>query len=98
MQTGAILGAAAGAGARAATRSLTNRAEGSAVDAMGQRLFATDPFEQMRLLQRLEQVRRDELLAQLRRAQTYPAGVGAFAGQRSGSEVQPSQPRGLLAQ
>jgi hypothetical protein len=98
LQTGAILGAAAGAGARAATRSLTNRAEGSAVDAMGQRLFATDPFEQMRMLQRLEQVRRDELLAQLRRAQTYPAGVGAFAGQQSGGAVQPQQPRGLLAQ
>lgn len=93
-QTGAMLGAAVGAGARG----LTGRAQSSAADAMGQRLFATDPFEQMRMLQRLEQVRRDELLAQLRRAQTYPAGVGAFAGQQSGGAVQPQQPRGLLAQ
>lgn len=92
--TGATLGAVVGAGARG----LTGRAQSSAADAMGQRLFATDPFEQMRTLQRLEQVRRDELLAQLRRAQMYPAGVGAFAGQQSGGAVQPSQPRGLLAQ
>lgn len=92
--TGAMLGAAVGAGARG----LGSRAQNSAADAMGQRLFATDPFEQMRLLQRLEQVRRAELLSQLRRAQTYPAGVGALTGQQSGGEVQPSQPRGLLAQ